>query len=134
MPTKAIQGSTVANIDPSDTYNKRLPLSDAAKSDDPKIANKLPGCSRFDLLLSATQLIKEEYPLPGYEEYRNYSFTQEKYEPVTDRSPMFAIDCEWCTCIDGDILKTIGFALRFIYKNLDQARMVWHALLLWMKN
>ncbi len=62
---------------------------------------KNPGCSRFELLLSASQLLTEQYPLPGYEEYKNYSFTQDKYEPVTDRSPMFSVDCEWCTCIDG---------------------------------
>lgn len=59
------------------------------------------GCSRLALLLNASQLISELYPLPGYEEYLNFKFTQELYDPVTDRSPMFSLDCEWCICIDG---------------------------------
>lgn len=58
-------------------------------------------CSRLDLLLNATQLISELYPLPGNEECCNFVFTQSKYDPVTDQSPMFSIDCEWCICVDG---------------------------------
>ncbi len=58
-------------------------------------------CSRLELLLNASQLISELYPLPGNEECWNFVFTQNKYDPVTDQSPMFSIDCEWCTCVDG---------------------------------
>lgn len=61
------------------------------------------GCSRLELLLNASQLISEFYPLPGNEECCDFVFTQSKYDPVTDQSPMFSIDCEWCTCIDGKI-------------------------------
>jgi hypothetical protein len=58
-------------------------------------------CSRLELLLNASQLISELYPLPGNEECCNFVFTQNKYDPVTDQSPMFSIDCEWCICVDG---------------------------------
>lgn len=59
------------------------------------------GCSRLDLMLSAFQLIREGYPLPGYEEYSKFSFTKDEYHPVSDSSPMFSVDCEWCVCVDG---------------------------------
>lgn len=65
------------------------------------------GCSRLKLLLNASQLIIEEYPLPGNEEFKHFVLTQDKYEPVTDQSPMFSIDCEWCTCIDGNYYSSI---------------------------
>lgn len=61
-------------------------------------------CSRLKLLLNASQLVSELYPLPGNEECCNFVFTQSKYDPVTDQSPMFSIDCEWCTCVDGKYL------------------------------
>lgn len=59
-------------------------------------------CSRLQLMLSAAQLISERYPIPGNPAaYAGYLFTKDEYAPVTDESPMFSIDCEWCLCVDG---------------------------------
>lgn len=66
------------------------------------------GCSKEQLLLSPAQLLAEGYPLPGSTlansklKYKDFVFTHDKYLPVTNESPMFALDCEWCLCIDGN--------------------------------
>lgn len=61
------------------------------------LTDKVP---RTKLLLSALQMVDESYPLPLQGElksrFHNYVFTKEKYTPVTNNSPMFAIDCEMC--------------------------------------
>lgn len=65
------------------------------------------GCSKGQLLLSPSQLVAEGYPLPGSNltnsksRRKDYVFTHDVYLPVTNESPMFALDCEWCVCIDG---------------------------------
>ncbi|XP_057372775.1 uncharacterized protein LOC130693613 [Daphnia carinata] len=61
------------------------------------------GCTKTQLMLSALQLITGHYPFPGHGRPQEFRFTKDKYEPVTDNSPMFAIDCEWCLCVDGSI-------------------------------
>lgn len=60
------------------------------------------GCTKTQLMLSALQLITGQYPFPGHGRLQEFRFSKDKYEPVTDASPMFAIDCEWCQCVDGN--------------------------------
>ena len=79
----------------------KVDVSTVNDHDDSITRDDKSGCSRLELLLNATQLISELYPLPGNEECCNFVFTQSKYDPVTDQSPMFSIDCEWCICVDG---------------------------------
>jgi len=66
-----------------------------------KAIEETRGCSRMQLLLSAPQLISEHYPVPGIDLYKNFQLTNTEYQPVTDKSPMYSIDCEWCQCIGG---------------------------------
>lgn len=49
--------------------------------------------SKTQLLLSALQMEIEGYPLPGDNRFEP---TKTKYQPVTDMSPMFSLDCEMC--------------------------------------
>lgn len=66
--------------------------------------NNLPKSDRFSrtkLLLSPLQLVCDDYPMPyaeGPDTYkmRDYVFSSDKYEHVTDNSPMYALDCEMC--------------------------------------
>lgn len=58
------------------------------------------GCSKLQLLLSPAQLVAEGYPLPGYG-LKGFRFTKDTYQPVSEKSRMYSIDCEWCICIDG---------------------------------
>jgi RNA exonuclease 1 len=56
-------------------------------------------CSRTRLLLSLNQMMIHNYPLPTNKRQftlDGFRFTKSHYKPVTDKSPMFAIDCEMC--------------------------------------
>lgn len=78
------------------------------KKVDPKqnqsTSSNLPKTDRFprtQLLLSPLQLVCDDYPMPYAEgpntyKMRDYVFTSDKYEHVTDKSPMYALDCEMC--------------------------------------
>ncbi|KAH8342488.1 hypothetical protein KR059_009877 [Drosophila kikkawai] len=60
---------------------------------------------RTKLLLSALQMVDEGYPIPLSGElhtrFSTFRFTKKKYEPVTNRSPMFGVDCEMCRTVVG---------------------------------
>lgn len=60
---------------------------------------------RTKLLLSALQMVDEGYPIPLsgelHSRFRSYKFTKKSYKPVTNRSPMFGVDCEMCRTVAG---------------------------------
>ncbi|XP_016956022.1 uncharacterized protein LOC108028613 [Drosophila biarmipes] len=60
---------------------------------------------RTKLLLSALQMVDEGYPIPMQGElhnrFRSFKFTKQSYAPVTNRSPMFGVDCEMCQTVAG---------------------------------
>lgn len=92
------------------------------KKENLTVNNKV--CTKTQLMLSALQLITGHYPFPGHGRPQEFRFTKDKYEPVTDNSPMFAIDCEWCLCIDG----STGLArVAIVNENLQP---VYHAYVL----
>lgn len=74
-----------------------------SKIDLPK-SDKFP---RTHLLLSAWQLVEENYPLPLKgslkHKYASYVLTKDAYEEVTPNSPMFGIDCEMCRTTTGEL-------------------------------
>lgn len=61
--------------------------------------------SKLHLLLSPIQLAMEHYPLPQsvFEQSKSegYCFTKDSYAPVSENSPMFAVDCEMCRTVTG---------------------------------
>lgn len=62
---------------------------------------------RTHLLLSAWQMVEENYPLPLKgslkSRFAHYSLTKDLYEEVTPNSPMFGLDCEMCRTITGEL-------------------------------
>lgn len=55
--------------------------------------------SRTRLLMSLNQMMIHNYPLPTNKRQftmDGFRFTKSHYLPVTDESPMYAIDCEMC--------------------------------------
>ncbi|XP_063228438.1 uncharacterized protein LOC134534195 [Bacillus rossius redtenbacheri] len=67
------------------------------------VCDALPPADSFPrtkLLLSAVQLLEENYPLPLRGEmsdmYSHYVLSKDRYKEVTPLSPMFALDCEMC--------------------------------------
>lgn len=79
-------GDGVGDGEQQDYSQMDLPLGD-----------KFP---RTQLLLSPIQMINEDYPLPLTgnlkHRYADYINTNERYAPVTPKSPMFGLDCEMC--------------------------------------
>ncbi|KAK6645582.1 hypothetical protein RUM43_001859 [Polyplax serrata] len=82
--------------------------------------------SRTDLLLSAWQMLEENYPVPMKEplkeKYKNYVQTKSKYTEVTPCSPMFALDCEMCRTATGQLeltrISVVNENLEIVYDTL----------------
>ena len=85
----------------SDKMETVEPANEVAVIEDTPVK---PKCTKTQLLLSAAQMISENYPVPGIALYKNFVLTNTEYKPVTDNSPMFSIDCEWCLCVGGTYL------------------------------
>lgn len=67
---------------------------------------------RTQLILSAWQLIEENYPVPLKGKlshvYSDYLLTKDEYAPVTAKSPLFGVDCEMCITDVGSELTRIS--------------------------
>ncbi|XP_037093835.1 uncharacterized protein LOC119113658 [Pollicipes pollicipes] len=81
-------------------------------SDLPQALPQPAAIGRTALLLDISQLMEEGYPLPGAglysKAFRGFVPTKDKYKPVTDDSPMFAVDCEMCLTREGSELTSIS--------------------------
>ncbi|XP_044737591.1 RNA exonuclease 5 [Chrysoperla carnea] len=97
----------------------------------PKIEyiGNLPESDKFPrttLLLSAAQLVEENYPIPLKgelsEKYSDYVLTKDAYKPVTPFSPMFGLDCEMCRTTSGNLeltrISIVNEKLHTIYEKL----------------
>ncbi|KAI9560717.1 hypothetical protein GHT06_011667 [Daphnia sinensis] len=97
-------GHVFSDMDCTEQSNQGMEKSTSSDGNQKEnLAENNKGCTKTQLMLSALQLITGRYPFPGQGRSLPYRFTKDKYEPVTDNSPMFAVDCEWCQCVDGSI-------------------------------
>jgi len=87
------------------------------------------GCLKLKLLLSATQMVTENYPLPLQgtlaERFKHYKLTNESYKEVTPDSPLFSVDCEMCLTDEGSELTRIcvvDSTLAVVYHTLVKPR------------
>ncbi|XP_021379448.1 putative RNA exonuclease NEF-sp isoform X2 [Mizuhopecten yessoensis] len=65
-------------------------------------SEQLPASDRFPrthLLLSTSQMVLESFPMPILNTNTDFVYTKEEYETVTNRSPIFAVDCEMCLTV-----------------------------------
>ncbi len=73
--------------------------------------DKIP---RTSLLLSIPQMLREDYPLAfdlsQSHDMTNYVYTKDIYEPVSNSSPLYSIDCEMCYNVEGE-METVWLAL-----------------------
>merc|ERR1719369_2459382 len=87
------------------------------------------GSLKLKLLLSATQMLRESYPIPLTgslaERYKDYKLTKESYSEVTAESPLFSVDCEMCVTSEGYELTRIcvvDATLAVVYHTLVKPR------------
>lgn len=108
----------VKAIFPMDSNEFGSPLCDDLPPDD-----KFP---RTKLLLSALQMVDEGYPMPLRgelsERFKRYVYTKQKYKPVTNRSPLFGLDCEMCRttigCNELTRISIVNEQLETVYETL----------------
>jgi len=91
---------------------------------------KIDGSPKMKLLLSATQMVVENYPLPlpglyAEEKFKDFILTKESYSEVTPDSPLYSIDCEMCMTDEGSELTRIcvvDATLAVVYHTLVKPR------------
>ncbi|TMW51869.1 hypothetical protein DOY81_003065 [Sarcophaga bullata] len=101
----SLEAAVELNKDPTLLIKGIFPVDDIPvdpTNDDLHPNDKFP---RTKLLLSALQMVDEGYPMPLRGElnkqFASYIMTKDKYAPVTNRSPLFGIDCEMCRTVKG---------------------------------
>ena len=60
---------------------------------------------KLKLMLSLDQMLTENYPIPlsGFmqERFKHYVYSADTYEEVTENSPLYSVDCEFCMTKKG---------------------------------
>ena len=84
---------------------------------------------KLSLLLSATQMVTDNYPMPLSgslgEKYAGYRYTSDQYSEVTEDSPLYSLDCEMCLTSAGHELTRICVVdsrLAVVYHTLVKPR------------
>ncbi|XP_053384351.1 uncharacterized protein LOC123561923 [Mercenaria mercenaria] len=83
--------------DDDDNDSKRVKPDDDGMYDDVVSTYEMDNYDRRWLMLNTAQMICEGIPTPiktGNKRYKDYVFSKRKYKEVTDKSPLFAVDCE----------------------------------------
>ncbi len=114
----------------AEKYSKLYHQAKKNKKNDQKETSVLDKIPRTSLLLSVSQMMREDYPLPfdnsSLHNYSDYVFSQDEYAEVTNESPLFSIDCEMCYNIDGEMetvwLAIVNENMECIYETLVKPR------------
>ena len=72
---------------------------------------------KLQLLLSATQMVTDNYPLPLTgklgDKYQDYKFTKTEYKEVSEDSPLYSLDCEMCLTDEGRVSDRICWKRKY---------------------
>jgi RNA exonuclease 1 len=110
--------------------SKKKNENDSGESQRSKNTSVLDKIPRTSLLLSIPQMIREDYPLAfdlsQSHDTSKYVYTKDAYEPVTNSSPLYSIDCEMCYNVDGEMetvwLALVDESLECVYETYVQPR------------
>lgn len=94
-----VNGLITYFIEESTETNPKTSNKDGPALNQDKNVKEKEVCSRMRLLMSLNQMMIHNYPLPTNKRQfamDGFRFTKNHYLPVSDESPMFAIDCEMC--------------------------------------
>ncbi|XP_060606665.1 uncharacterized protein LOC132758972 [Ruditapes philippinarum] len=83
--------------DETDVDNKRLKTEDCGIVYKSESTYEMDNYDRRWLMLNAAQMICEGIPTPvntGNNRYKSFVFSKREYKQVTEKSPLFAVDCE----------------------------------------
>jgi DNA polymerase III epsilon subunit-like protein len=80
--------------------DKGLDVKDAKEMDENTVPKEV-GAKKMELMLSWEQMRSENFPLPDDED--QFQSSLDHYDPVTNDSPMFSLDCEMCRTTTGDL-------------------------------
>lgn len=99
----SLEAAVELKKDPTMIMKSIFPIDDkAVQAEDLHPNDKFP---RTKLLLSALQMVEEGYPMPLrgelQKQYGSYVLTRKSYAPVTNRSPLYGVDCEMCHTTSG---------------------------------
>jgi len=90
----------------------------------PKTRNEREGL-KIKLLLSASQMIIENYPIPLRgelkERYKDFKFSRTEYQEVSPSSPLYSVDCEMCLTSAGSELTrvcVVDSSLKVVYHSM----------------
>eukprot|EP00090_Calanus_glacialis_P004236 TRINITY_DN13135_c0_g1_i1.p1 TRINITY_DN13135_c0_g1~~TRINITY_DN13135_c0_g1_i1.p1 ORF type:complete len:630 (-),score=236.77 TRINITY_DN13135_c0_g1_i1:28-1917(-) len=104
-------GSLESALEKDEAFKAFRSIFPVKQVDKEKVKTKSPDNFKLKLLLSATQMVTENYPLPLSgtlaDKYKNYKLTKDSYEEVTPDSPLYSVDCEMCLTEDGNELTRI---------------------------
>lgn len=102
-------------IDVVEKYRKLFQTKKSNSGQSARLAtSELDKIPRTSIMLSVHQMTLEDYPLPfdnsTLHNYTEYVFSKDAYEPVTNQSPLYSIDCEMCYNVDGE-METVWLAM-----------------------
>ena len=128
---KAFRSIFPVKSDDKDESVKALKKKEGVKSDKEEAYSDdmSKGCLKLKLLLSATQMVTENYPLPLQgtlaDRFKHYKLTNTSYKEVSPDSPLYSVDCEMCLTDEGSELTRIcvvDATLAVVYHTLVKPR------------
>ncbi|GLG95934.1 Uncharacterized protein GBIM_02791 [Gryllus bimaculatus] len=120
----SLDAAVRANGDVYKALRAFFPIESSEDEKDPDLPSS-DSFSRTKLLLSVSQLIEQNYPVPMKGElqdrYSDFLLTKDYYKNVTPSSPMFGLDCEMCRTTTGDLevtrISIVNEKLEVVYES-----------------